>query len=652
MSLGSCLVTNEVPGTAEAFIQARIEGKSWAQIAEEFNLPNPGAARKAFQKATGISDFKIKGKDLEALVKQGPDALKAVNEAKAAAKKVKALDDVVQKKPPIDAIDLDKHKLKPPEPEKLGLKGKLNIKYGFTDDDFAKMHKLWDDGKATLDIKDAFPELELNEVKQLFKLFDEEYKAAKLAAQQADDALKAAFTGQGPSGPQAFKYNKIPDDVLKKQPPEKLEQLYEGLVEQKNNDLKVLADGKNYAEEALQEAEKKYGKYSGPWEDAYEEYGFAKDEYWEYVDNQLPKLNADIDKISKMIKQKPAAVPNIPVNQPVKGNTLSHTQVAKNTNLTVQQVDTIVELNNSGHGYLAIKDKTGVDFADIDAVVWNDLLRKHNGFTWKAYEAKPTSESGFNAVKAKVYEARSKGLTVQEIAGKPGAPPEGVIHAILNDTWKLPSPGTKIPIIPPPPPPPPQIYGGTLPSSGTNFQRHSDYEMLRWIEPDTTGLNGVQRKAITNYTNSGYHDINSYLRGGKLTNESGYGYSNSNVAKTIQHLDETMRPIPFDTVVTRNFTGIHHMPAAPQDMIGKVYHDNAFMSTTIKEAGVFSGDVQLVINVPAGTPSRYVNDISIHKSEAELLLARGTRMVVTKVEEHSTSYGGKRWRFFMDVILP
>lgn len=646
MSLGSCLVANEPGGMAEAFIQARIDGKSWAQIAEEFNLPNPGAARKAFQKATGISDFKIKGQELANLVKQGPDALKAVNDAKVAAKKVKALDDVVEKKPPVGDLDLSKHKLEWPEAEAPSIKTSMNKKYGFTDSEFDKINKLFMDGKHYLDvIDDHFPEVTLTDMKKLFKLMDEELAEKKLAEAAAQKALDAM------AGPKPFTYNKISDTILEGLDEDKLKELHGVLVKQKVDDLAQLEDAKKYAQEHYKNLlAKNYDPDSWKYlevADAKEELEYTLHALNEYLDNVVWKIDADIAKIDKLLGKKPKAVPDIPVNQPVKApTTLTNRQIAEKVGLDVHQVDQIIDMNGAGHGYLHIKNTLNVEFAQIDEVVWNHLVTKHNGFTWRAYLEKPTSESGFNAVKAKVFEARSKGLTLEEIAGKPGAPPEGVINAILKDKWQLPSPGSKSAIIPPPPPPPPQTYGGVIPSAtGTNFRRYSDRQMLNWIEPDTAGLDSHHRRAITNYTNSGYHDINSYLRGGGLTDTSGYGYNSSNVVQTIKSLDETMRPIPHDITVTRNFSGAHHLPADPEDMVGVVYHDKAFMSTTIKEAGVFSGDVQLVINVPKGTLSRYVNDISIHKSEVEVLLARDTKMVVTKVEKH-----GYRWRLFCDVI--
>lgn len=69
MGVGSCTLANDPPGLTDSLIADRIAGKSWAEIATSYNLGSPSAARSKFKKLTGIDDFKIKGKDLEQLVK-------------------------------------------------------------------------------------------------------------------------------------------------------------------------------------------------------------------------------------------------------------------------------------------------------------------------------------------------------------------------------------------------------------------------------------------------------------------------------------------------------------------------------------------------------------------------------------------------------
>lgn len=71
MSLGACTVVSEPPALKDAILQARIQGKSWKEIGEQFNIGSPAQARAAFKKLTGITDFKIKGQALQTIVNQG-----------------------------------------------------------------------------------------------------------------------------------------------------------------------------------------------------------------------------------------------------------------------------------------------------------------------------------------------------------------------------------------------------------------------------------------------------------------------------------------------------------------------------------------------------------------------------------------------------
>jgi hypothetical protein len=55
----------------ERLIQYRVEGKSWAEIAKLEDLGNPGAARRAFTKYTGLKDYKTKGPEIRRMAEGG-----------------------------------------------------------------------------------------------------------------------------------------------------------------------------------------------------------------------------------------------------------------------------------------------------------------------------------------------------------------------------------------------------------------------------------------------------------------------------------------------------------------------------------------------------------------------------------------------------
>jgi hypothetical protein len=107
-----------------------------------------------------------------------------------------------------------------------------------------------------------------------------------------------------------------------------------------------------------------------------------------------------------------------------------------------------------------------------------------------------------------------------------------------------------------------------------------------------------------------------------------------------------MRPIPFDTIVTRGtgrdtFLNMGITPNSAHDLVGKVFEDPGFLSTSIKPGGVFTNVYKLEIEVPKGTQARWVgpgSNISHHSSEAELVLGRSTPLLITEVQ---TLPGGK-----------
>ena len=438
MSLGACLVANDPKGIGEAMIKRRIDGVSWKDIADEFDLGSPGAARNYFKKVTGIADFKAKGKALEQLLKDFAEGGPAMG-ANTATKAVKAVADSVNKTP----VQLA---------EQAGLK---NAKW-----------------KST-------------------------------------------------------------------------------------------------------------------------------------------------------------------------------SELAKDLDLTEDAVEFLVKKYEAGeHGYTALKSSANanghyVDFAKIDEVVWNTLLQKHEGKTWAAYASKPTSETGFNAVKKKVLDLHAKGLSAEDIAKIKEAPPEGVVHAIIKDKWQMPPMGATKPIIPPPPPAPPEMFSGALPQ-GTNYKRHSNGEMQQWVDSLGQDLTEAQAQAVRSYTGSGYHSMNGWLRG-----ES----PGSTKPRHISGVDGAMRPLPFDTVVTRNVSDARRTFGTTEldELVGATWRDPAYMSTTIVESGVFGGSVQMIINVAKGFKARYVRNLGVG-SEYELLLARGSKFVIHKVEKRTGSYGETGWRVYMEMI--
>lgn len=496
MSIGSCLLANELEGMGKEMLEMRINGDSWADIAKKYDLPNPSAARTKFTKLTGITDYKAKGQTLQMLA----------NDAASKASKT--------------------------------------------------------------------------------GIFE-----AKKAVKKADKALKL-------------------DDPLS------------GLD--------------NFQKIHLKDLENFYGKDSALYKEQLQVY---------QEKNAIQKAQEAAKLLDKEVAEVIKPIPHAG-DLESKSKWKSTDQLVSDTGLTKSQVYEIMNMNDTGQGYLAIKNKLGIEFKQIDDVVWNGVLKKADGDLWKAYQAKVTSQSGFEAVEKAVWDLKKSGLSIDDIAKIDGMPPKNIVEAIIDGKWKLPPAGATKPFVPPAPPPPPAVFGVKAESG---FQYKSDTEMKRWIREDTGQLSGAQTGAISNYTGSGSSTINNYLRKGSVPNYSGVepGFED-NLIRRVKSLDAVMRPIPFDVKVTRYVDQAAFGGVDPEKLVGDVFRDKGFLSTSISQNGVFTNhNVRMEIDVPKGASARYVGDISIHKHEQELLLARNTPIKVNSVERHADG----KWTLHGEVVV-
>lgn len=74
----------------------------------------------------------------------------------------------------------------------------------------------------------------------------------------------------------------------------------------------------------------------------------------------------------------------------------------------------------------------------------------------------------------------------------------------------------------------------------------------------------------------------------------------------------------------------------PEMLIGKVFTDKGFMSTSVvNKDGSSSGkrEFMMKITVPEGVKGAYVNEISTYKDEYEFLFDKGTSIVITGYDD-------------------
>lgn len=158
----------------------------------------------------------------------------------------------------------------------------------------------------------------------------------------------------------------------------------------------------------------------------------------------------------------------------------------------------------------------------------------------------------------------------------------------------------------------------------------------------SAGLNSEQRDAIRAYTGSSYSDINATLRG--LT-EGFISADNKNCAIRI-HSALDRCEIPCDCIVYRgmNASALGYLEElADQELVGQVYTDNGFMSTSLSSQDAFGGTVQLEIEVPKGAKGAYVGYISQQgHAESEVLFDVGQYLRILDVKRDQ--FGNRRIR--------
>lgn len=175
----------------------------------------------------------------------------------------------------------------------------------------------------------------------------------------------------------------------------------------------------------------------------------------------------------------------------------------------------------------------------------------------------------------------------------------------------------------------------TDPNAVFKAATHSDMLAFQKKMLPVDSMTSAQTSAIQAYTGSGYIEINEALR-----HPSAHKMTPSVITK-IANIQSAMRPVPEDIIVRRGTAAVEDiLPsnlAGYKNLIGKTFSDKGFSSTSVSTG--FSGKkVQLEILLPKGTPAIYVQPISLHPGEYEVLLAAGTKFQIISAETASDGY--------------
>ena len=156
--------------------------------------------------------------------------------------------------------------------------------------------------------------------------------------------------------------------------------------------------------------------------------------------------------------------------------------------------------------------------------------------------------------------------------------------------------------------------------------------MESWCYDWLRTISFAERNGVEVYTGSAYINMNEYLRGQR---------SSTRYAEEIKQATAALKKasLPEEAIVRRGSDynmlrelGIDISEANKDKLIGAIVTDKGFMSTSPASGGGFSGDIEYVVKVPKGSQAMYVDTISRHRGEEELLINRGGKYIVEDVE--------------------
>lgn len=178
-------------------------------------------------------------------------------------------------------------------------------------------------------------------------------------------------------------------------------------------------------------------------------------------------------------------------------------------------------------------------------------------------------------------------------------------------------------------------------------------EMENWCDDWLKVATKKEEKAVVMYTSYAYEDMNSYLRG--INSSTSF---EDEIKAVISGLNKAS--VPKDIIARRgsSFNSLKRLLDADvgseiianqEKYIGMVIQDKGFMSTSPDPHGGFTDeDIEYVIKVPKGTSAMYIDSISYHRGEKELLLNAGTKFIVEGFELNSS--GNRIAKAFIKVI--
>ena len=181
------------------------------------------------------------------------------------------------------------------------------------------------------------------------------------------------------------------------------------------------------------------------------------------------------------------------------------------------------------------------------------------------------------------------------------------------------------------------------------YQSITESKLNSWYTAPTT----TQRDAISTYARSGYVEMNEHLRFGSFARDKTKTeisalqdfLGGSSVKDTI-YLQRGINKPALDKIF-----GGDGWRKDESSIIGSVFTDKGFVSTTPFESGGFGGDVVMYIKAPKGTKGAYIKNFAAAENEKEFLLQSNTSFAVRNVVKEIDKWGDPKYKVFAEVIV-
>lgn len=176
------------------------------------------------------------------------------------------------------------------------------------------------------------------------------------------------------------------------------------------------------------------------------------------------------------------------------------------------------------------------------------------------------------------------------------------------------------------------------------YHTEKNFVQDRW----DNDLTANERDGIVTYTGSSYWDMNNALRTDSYSSLNRTSRIKKAIDNATSGLEKTL--LAEDTVVFRGMGGADALSkwtgipidklkdvSTQQSLIGTRLTEKGFMSTGTNAGSAWSG-IQLEVYLPKGSQAMYVDPISLHRGEYEILVQRNSTFEVQRIDTGPNGY--------------